>query len=230
MSIIERLQEGDKKVISNNFFSGDFRQDLVLKKSKDDGSHKDKYYLELYSKVNGLYRQQAYIYFYLDYKNKTCYFIGMKTEEEFRGLNMGSLLISVWIDFCLNNGIEYLGVNSKQRKPFLLYMLKNFTFDVENIEDYNTRNDVISLYKGNDFYDNSKYLLFRDENHEKQFKHNNTFKDDNYVVLDYITNEIFLTDIIFPIQNITRNPAEYYLKDKEIAAKRCRKIMKRHKI
>ena len=63
MKAIEKLQQGEKKLYHSNFFSGDYKQDMIIMKSKDDGSHKDKYYLELYSYVNGIYTMQAYIYF-----------------------------------------------------------------------------------------------------------------------------------------------------------------------
>ena len=69
----------------------------------------------------------------------------MKTEEQFRNCNMGSLLISAWLDFCLNNGIEYIGVNNRQRKPFILYMLKTYAFDVVSYSEWLTdlRNEIL---------------------------------------------------------------------------------------
>jgi len=230
MKAIEKLQQGEKKLYHSNFFSGDYKQDMIIMKSKDDGSHKDKYYLELYSYVNGIYTMQAYIYFYLELRERTCYFIGMKTEEQFRNCNMGSLLISAWLDFCLNNGIEYIGVNNRQRKPFILYMLKTYAFDVEDLTEYSKRSDVISICRNVDNSDKTKYLLFRDDNHEKNFKQTNIYKSDNYIALDYLDGHYVLDDVIFPLQDITRHPADYFLTDKEYAGFRSQRVLHRHMI
>jgi hypothetical protein len=230
MSEYEKLHKGDRKLYSEGYFSGDFNQDVYIKKSVDDGSHKDKYYLELYSNINGIYTLQGYVYFYLNKENKTSYFIGVKVIEEYRNLNMGSLLISLWLEFCLNNGFEYLGVNHKQRKPFLLYMLKTYAFDVFDLNLYNTRNDVISICRSIDFDDNTKYLMFKDEHHQKNFMQTNIFRSDNYKIVDDLIEQYEIGKVILPLQNITRNPVDYYLKDKEYASYRaCRILQKHHK-
>ena len=68
--------------------------------------------------------------FYLDKENKTSEFIGIGVAPEYRDLNIGSFLIASWIDLCLNNGYDFLGANKKQRKPFLLYLLKTYGFEI----------------------------------------------------------------------------------------------------
>ena len=129
MGKLENLETGDKFLYSDKYFSGDYNQELYIKRSEDDGSNKPKYFINAYSNINGEIVRQGYIYFYLDEKTKTSSFIGVKVEDAYRDLNIGSFLIASWINLCLNNGYDFLGVNQKQRKPFLLYLLKTYGFE-----------------------------------------------------------------------------------------------------
>lgn len=229
MAVIDNLEHGVKKLYDDNFFSGDYNQEMYIMKSVDDGSHKDKYYLEVYSNINGVYTMQGYIYFYLNVKDNSCSFIGMRVVEEYRNLNIGSLLVSAWIDFCLNNGYEFIGVHPKQKKPFLLYMLKTYAFDVFDKNMYKTRNDVISICRGIDIDDNNKYLMFKNERHQRNFMQTNIYKSDNYKIIDDLDEAIEIDKIIFPLQDVTRHPADYYLQDKDYAGYRSSKILTRHR-
>ena len=166
---------------------------MYLKQSADDGSHKDKFYLELYSNIDGKNIMQGYIYFFLDLNTRSCNFIGMQVLEKYRNLNMGSLLISAWINFCLNNGCEYIGVHPKQKKPFLLYLLKTYSFDVEDLSDYKKRSDVITICRSVDLEDTTKYLLFKDERHQRNFMQTNICARNEYKIFiksSYINNYI----------------------------------------
>ena len=219
--LITKLTPGERNIYSTDYFSGDYNQTLFIKKSVDDGSGKDKYYLQLYSIINGVPTMQGFLYFYLDIKNSACYFIGMKVPEEYRNLNIGSLLVSAWIDFCLNYNIDYIGVNHKQNKPFLLYMLKTYGFDVFDLSQYKTRKDVISICRSVDFDDITKYLMFKDEHHQKNFMQTNSFKMDNYEVLDDMIGCFELDQVILPLQDLKRKPVDYFLQDKEYASYRA---------
>ena len=94
MSTLEHFKEGDKVFYSDEYFSGDFNHELYLKRSKDDGSNKPKFYISVYTRINGNLVQQGYIYFYLDYEKRISNFIGIKVEPEFRNLNIASFSIS----------------------------------------------------------------------------------------------------------------------------------------
>lgn len=107
MGKLENLEEGRKILYSEGFFSGEYNQDIYLKKAIDDGSNRPKYYISVHSIINGQLIQQGYVYFYLDHETKTSYFIGVKVDPEFRNLNIGSFLVAVWIDLCLNNGYDF---------------------------------------------------------------------------------------------------------------------------
>ena len=63
-----RTLEEDKKVLySTDYFSGDYNHEFYIKKAIDDGSNKPKFYIRIYTRINGKLVSQGYIYFYLDY-------------------------------------------------------------------------------------------------------------------------------------------------------------------
>ena len=158
---------------------------------------------------------------------------------------MGSFLIASWIDFCLNNGYEMLGVNKKQRKPFLLYMLKKYGFEVPDLTEYYTRNDIVTICCDVELHDKTKFLLFRDARHENTFLGTNTYKEDNYGII-HLTRRItpyvgdvvtcdrdmkvaLLDNVIFPLQNYHRSPADYELIDYSTAEEKVAKTLSKHR-
>ena len=223
------LDCNEKKLYSDSYYSGDFDQNLYLVKAKDDGSHKDKYYIWATTKINGVEVKQGHLYFYLDHDTKTSSFIGVKVVDEFRNLNIGSLLISSWIDICLNSGYDFLGVHDKQRKPFLLYLLKTYGFDILDKSLYDTRKDVISVCRREDYDDKSKLLLFRDFKHEKAFLGTNIYKSDNYEIIHSLDNVIYLDDVIMPLQGMKKNQVPYWLLDYDKANVKVKSIFNKHK-
>ena len=228
MGKLESLEFGDKFLYSDKYFSGDYNHELYIKKSIDDGSNKPKYFINAYSNINGELVRQGYVYFYLDQETKTSSFIGVKVEDEYRNLNIGSFLIASWINLCLNNGYDFLGVNQKQRKPFLLYLLKTYGFEILDISLYYTRPDVISLYKSEDKKDLRKYLLFRDSKHEKAFIGTNIYKTDNYEIVHNQHGLILLNHIILPLQNMKKNPVSYELLNYDMAERKVETVISRH--
>ena len=149
--------------------------------------------------------------------------------EKFRDLNIGSLLVSSWIDICLNSGYDFLGVHEKQRKPFLLYLLKTYGFDVLDQSLYNTRRDVISICRSKDFDDKRKLLLFRDSKHEKAFEGMKLTKTDNYEIIHDIGDFLYLDDVIMPLQSIKRDSVPYYLINYNKAKVKTKSVLDRHK-
>ena len=246
MGKIERLNIGDSITYATGFFSGEYDQELHLKRAKGEVSELPKYFIGVYSRINGQLVRQGYLYFYLDEENKKSYFIGAKVEEQFRDLNIGSFLVANWIDFCLNNGYEMLGVNKRQRKPFLIYLLKKFGFDVLDLTQYYLRNDIVTICCDAELHDKTKFLLFKDGRHEKTFLGTNIYKEDNYQIVhgtkkrivpqvgDIIKCELginiaLLSDIILPLQNYQRNPADYELIDYDLAGKKVVKTLSKHR-
>jgi len=229
MDSFKKLNDGDKELFSTDYFSGEYNHELYIKKSKEDGSKYPKFYILVYSKINGELIKQGYLYFYLDYANKASYFIGLKVEPQFRNLNIGSFLIANWIDLCLNNGYDILGTNDKQRKPFLLYLLKTYGFEILDKSLYSFRPDVISICRSSNFTDNRKFLLFRDSNHEDIFTKTNVYKTDNYEIIHNTEGFILLDNIILPLQSRKRNQVHYELLDYELAETKVDTVINKHK-
>lgn len=229
MGIIENLEIGNKILYSTGYFSGDYNQELYLKRTVDDGSNRPKFYISVVSNINGNLVQQGYLYFYLDFEAKASYFIGVKVAPEFRNLNIGSLLVASWIDLCLNNGYDFLGTNQKQRKPFLLYLLKTYGFDILDKTLYDIRPDVISICRAIDSNDKRKILLFKDPKHEKDFMGTNVYKTDNYDIVHSQDGIILLDDVIVPLQDMKKNPVQYELLDQELAETKSESIISSHK-
>ena len=225
----QNLEINKKYLINNSFFCGDYNQELYLKKSIDDGSHKPKFYITIYAKISNQSIMQGYLYFYLDYYTKTSSFIGLKVLSEYRNANMGSFLIASYINLCMNNGYEILNINPKQRKPFILYLLKTYGYEVNNLNLYEERNDVISICRRNESNDLTKLLLFKDLKHELSFMSTNAYKFDNYQIIHNKDNIIILDRIIMPLQNASLNPINYELIDKEKAFNKTNIVLSRHK-
>lgn len=228
MDSLINLTEGEKKLYQDGFYSGEFNEDLYIKRSIDDGSNKPKYYISVYTKINGLLRQQGYLYFYLDYENKQSNFIGIKVEKEYRNLNIASFLIATWIDLCMNNNYK-LGINEKQRKPFLLYLLKTYGFEILDTSLYETRPDVITVCRSLDFSDKRKMLLFKDPKHEDNFIKTNVYKEDNYEIIHSGNGIIMLDNIILPLQNMNKNSIHYELLDEIMAEYKVENTISKHK-
>ena len=229
MGLLENLEIGKKILYSDGYFSGDYNQQLYLKRADFDSSDRPKFYLCIFSRVNSSLIQQGYLYFYLDYENKTSDFIGIHVEPEYRNLNIGSFLIASWIDLCLNKGYDFLSANKKQRKPFLLYLLKTYGFEILDKSLYASRNDVITICRNSDQADKSKLLLFRDSKHEKNFMATNIYKTDNYQIVHDKNGIILLDDVIVPLQSMKRNQVKYELFDLSLAENKTRTVINRHK-
>lgn len=227
MNYFKKLDTGIKSTYSNDYFSGNYNHSIYLMRANDDGSNKPKFYLRITSNINGVDVIQGYLYFYLDFENKTSDFIGIKVHEQFRNLNIGSLLISLWIDLCLNNGIDFLGSNKKQRKPFMTYLLKTFGFEIFDTSLYDTSSDVISICRRDN--DLAKILLFRDERNEQLFLSSNIYEKDNYEIVRSLDGITHLDDIIMPYQDYRRKQISYDLVDYDRAKVKVKRVLKNHR-
>lgn len=228
MAFINEINSINRIVYETGYFSGDFNHIIYLKKAVDS-TDDDKYYLDVRTIINGQEIQQAFLYFYLDISNRTSRFIGIAVKNEYRNMNIASLLVSLWIDFCFNNGIEEIKLATRQRKPFILYLLKTYGFEVADISLYDTRDDVITICRKKDDDRNHKGLLFKDPMHEAIFKKTNVFKADNYLILDSLDNAIKLDNIILPLQDWKRNHVDYDIQDLTVTQKRVEKVLSRHR-
>lgn len=218
MSKIEELEPGSGFVYGDNFVSGDYNQALFLRHSKIDASQKPKYFITVCSRINGKIVQQGYIYFYLDYQTRTSDFISVIVKPEYRNLNIGSFLVASWIDLCMNNGYNILGSNQEQRKPFLLYMLKKYGFEILDISLYDTRPDIVSIYRSSDELNNGKFLLFKSPEHERLFRHSSINSSDNYCIISGLEGDIiYLDKVLLPLHGRSPLKGTYRLSKENIS-------------
>lgn len=229
MNKFEKLEEGKKIFYKDGYFSGDYSQDLYIKKTVPDFSNQPRYYLTVFSNIDGTLTNQGFIYFYLNEIEKKSYFLGLKVNEEFRNLNIASFLVASWIDFCLNNNYDFLGLHQTQRKPFLIFLLKKYGFEILDKSLYEKRPDVISICRNCDIKDNTKYLLFKNEKQQNIFKQTNIFKRDNYKIVENKEGLIIMDNIILPLQNRTKNPVNYELLDYLLAESKTEETLASHR-
>lgn len=111
----------DKILVDSFFDTFNQKQKVYLTKSYFTKKKSYQYFIKIISK-NSEY--QGYLYFYLDFENLESQFIGIYIKPDYRNTGLASLLLSYWIRFCLDNNFSYLSTNKKQRKPFLLFLLK----------------------------------------------------------------------------------------------------------
>ena len=229
MNIIKNIDIGNSLLYADNYFSNDYQHILYLKRVPNDANNKHKFYMNVYSFIDGELIHQGYLYFYIDFNSKTSSFIGLGVKQTFRNMNIGSLLIASWIDLCLNNNIYFLDTNEKQRKPFLLYLLKTYGFEVFDKSLYDTRNDVITICKSIDILDKRKFLLFKDSDHEKRFINTHIYQTDDYEITHSLLNLMTLDKVILPLNEIKRNLVKYNLLNREKVLEKTKLVLSRHK-
>ena len=245
MKRIEDYGIDGRELYKEGFFSGDYDQDLYLKRAEIDQKNIPTYFLSACSKKGEV---QGYLYYNLDKEKKESKFIGIKVEPKYRNLNMASFLVSSWIDMCLNNGYEMLGMNERQRKPFFIYLLKKYQFEVPDLSMYETRPDIVAICRNDTFKNNYiKYVLFKSPHEEKQFSHYKLLKEDIYSIvkpknpvdikigntfLDIYGQKMGIVDcVVFP-SNFNKFPAHYRLVGNEAiekAEKLAEETINKHK-
>jgi len=171
----------------------EIKERVYFQKTRFDLKNTDHYFIKILKMApKGNYLCQGYIYFYLDFLKRESNFIGLYVSPERRNEGMAQLLISYWITLCLDNGLYNLNTIWKQRKPFILYLLKKFKFDLLNIKEYETSCNTISICKN--IINNDKCLFFKNSSQADTFKKGSIKAGDNYFILDKLTEDIQVLD------------------------------------
>lgn len=221
MNLIDNLPY-DRNVLYNDLeeYNG-LKQGIYFQKSHMRGNDRDQYFLKLFSlDENRAQICQAYIYFYLNSNTKTSDFIGVYVKPEYRNLGVASLLVSTWIQFCFNNGYNFLGTNKMQRKPFLVYLLKTYGFEILDNIIYQTTSNVIHICKLKN--DNTKYLMFKNPKQKESFMRGKIAKEDNYKAIDQLGRNMNYLDSVI----LSR---EYNLLDEHKANEKSILVLNKHK-
>jgi len=193
------------------------KQRVFLQKTKFTAKDLDHFFIKIYI-VNkyGNYVCQGYIYFYVNFLEKESNFIGVYVNPEYRNEGIAQLLISYWVTICLDNGIYNLNTIKRQRKPFILYLLKKFKFDLIDTQKYETDHNTISICKNS--ISNKKCLFFKNPEQAETFKNGNIKNGDNYNILEIITEDTQILDHVL-LSNL------YFSKDDNKAYTRSLKLI-----
>lgn len=162
------------------------------------------------------------IFFHKGYGDKVDDKIGTGVNPEYRNKGFASLLASLWTWICMDNNFYEYVTNKKQRKPFLIYLLKLYGFEINDIMDYETSRNTIFICR--DSLSKDKCLYFKDTNEAKNFNKSNISKHDNYRILSSLDGE----DIEVLDKVILTTP--YQLQDFTKAYTRSRKKLESHGI
>lgn len=196
----------------------EIQKDLEISMDKTHFPEKsiDQYFVKIGKVRKNNIAKAGYMYFCMDRTNKEAYYIGSYINPKYRQQGLSTLLTSYWIKLCLDNGITNLATIARQRKPFILYVLKKFSFDVRNILMYQMGNNVDICLQPND---NKKYLHFENKAMEIDFKESSIAQNDNFLYLpekgiNTIVEETILLEepLFIRDQNLAYNTAEEKIK------------------
>jgi len=206
----------DKPYLIREFCRNNEQYKLYFVKTKDKATGLDHYFFKLYTKNNiDGFCCIGYIYFFLDFIKRESLYIGSYVKEMYRNNGLASYLLATWIQFCLDYGIINLKTNHAQRKPFLLYILKKFSFEIKDIEKYIYSPYTILILKPISLEE--KWLYFKNKGYQATFMRGKIMRADNYIIHDNLENKIILDTILLS------NP--YELQDENKAYERARRII-----
>ena len=210
MTALQNLEFNRPKLLDDAYHFQGQPQRIYIKKTQSND--KAQYFLHLILPQEEVQTiKQGYLYFYFHEETQTSNFIGLYIHPEYRNQGLSSLLISNWIKFCLDQDITLLGVNRKQKKPFLLYALKKYQFEIANPMLYQTDSNTIHICQKEK--DATKYLLFESEKQKELFQKGRTIHNDNDHVLDRYDENIPVIDHVLLTKKYTlQDPNKAYQK------------------
>lgn len=219
MNRFENLPCKNPTIFKDNLEFQNCPQHITLSKYICNADINDRYYLRANVVKENQLISLGYLYFYIQPALSQSEFIGVGINEAYRNYGIASLLIASWINLCLDEDINHLKTTAKQRKPFPLFLLKKYHFDVQNPQVYQTSSRVVHICKKEN--SSQKYLLFKDKHEELRFQRSNIMTSDNYHILD-------TSDTPFTIIDTVALSTPYFLEDQEKAYQKALKTYKRY--
>lgn len=214
------LQKKDRLLIDTYYNNNKLRR-LYLEKTYFVAKDINQYFIKLYGiDINGKYSCEGYIYFYLDDLKKESSFIGLYVNPECRNEGLASFLIANWLKICMDFGYYKFTTTKKQRKPFLIYLLKKMGFEIEDSSKYDKSNFTIKIYQSP--LNNNKYLEFKYAEFARKFMNSSIALEDNYCLLPRVSEGINYIDQVLQ-SNI------YTLRDENEAYKRSKRKIEERK-
>ncbi len=209
------INYGERKVVDEFYNTNTgLVERIVLTKKKT--SAQDNYFLSSYSVLgDGTEVLQGYMYFTLNVDLLSSNYIGTLVNRDFRGTGICQMLNATWVKLCLDNDICNLGTIRHQRKPFLVYLLKGYDFEVPKMSLYDGRS--IHICRGED---STKYLLFDSERDKKTFCSGSVLEQDNYVVLDELGDKKDMGCVVLNHSYYVQDVGKAYTKAISVRSKR----------
>lgn len=206
MNVLEKIPFNQNVLYQDGFLYYGENQKLYFQKSILPENDKILFYLKSYILKNSNQVCQGYIYFYLNPELKSSDFIGIYVKPEYRNTGLASFLVAHWIRFCFENGYNFLGTNKVQRKPFLIYLLKTYGFEILNPDYYKLSMNTIDICKSH--LDFEKYLLFKNPKQAESFSKGKIVKEDNYHIITELSPDMSYLDSI--LLSYPYNLVDYY--------------------
>ena len=220
MEFLQNLPYDTLVLIDENLSYEGFKQTIYLIKTYCIGEKRDVYHLKSYITLeNGKEIIQGYIYFYLSFSTRQCKFCGIFINPNFRNKGIASLLTSSWIRLCLDNNISCLDTIKRQRKPFLIYLLKTYSFEIQKTDLYTTDRKVITVCSS--LKDKSKYLLFKDKGFQEEFVHTVVMAHDNYSIIESLGEDFTPLDDVIMLRR-------YDMQDENQAYSKALSVYRKH--
>lgn len=208
MSFLENIPYKESLTIKGNSNIPTDKSNITITRYHCDCDVYDRYYLRANMRGNdNRIKNQGYLYFYINPERRQSQFIGVGVSDQYRNKGIASLLISSWVMLSLDEDFSKLSTIAKQRKPFPLYILKKYEFELDNPNKYQTSPKVVHICKREN--DDRKYIMFQNKQEETRFRNSNIMKTDNYMILDPKEDSVIIDRVVLD--------TPYYLQDKERA-------------
>ncbi len=209
------IDYSERNVVSERILPESGRiQRIVLVRHKTNAQ--DNYFLNSYDVAfDGEENLQGYMYFQLSPQTKTSSYIGTYVNYKYRNSGVAQLLNATWIDFCLDAGVETLRTIKHQRKPFLLYLLKGYSFEIRDLSKYEGKS--IHICRGHS--NHNKFLLFDNPSQRKMFEASKIYQQDSYSIVDEIGSLQEVGKVVLNVPYFLTDPEVAYQKIKQVQSK-----------
>lgn len=208
-------------VIKEHYTTQAKKESITITRYACDTDLYDRYYLRANMRGNDhRIQNQGFLYFYLDPLRKQSKFIGVGVSEEHRNHGIASLLISSWLMLSLEEGFSKISTTAKQRKPFPLYILKKYEFELDNPNKYQTSPKAVSICKKEN--DNQKYIMFQNKQEEIRFQNSNIMKTDNYCIASKGENVQIIDQVVLETPYYLQNNERAYQKSLQVYRSRIK--------
>lgn len=213
------LTSPTRKLLTQDLNFANFEQRIYFMQTYMPSNGQKQNFFHAYFLDNGQLIHQGYIYFYLDEEKRKSRFIGAYVDPKYRGNGLCSLLISCWLKTLLEANYTFFDTNKRQRKPFLLYQLKQFSFEINDINKYNTNPNTIYICQKD--HKLTKYLYFKNPGQRLTFTQGKIMQHDNYEALEVMDEQTKILDQILLSDS-------YFLQDENKAYTRSLKTIQKH--